>query len=189
MVRHVPNLITAARMALIAPTAWLLLSGSYGGALTLIAIAGASDALDGALARRFAWTTRFGAFADPLADKLLVGVTFVILVLQGHVPLWLAAIAIARDLVILGGALAYRLSFERIEIDPTFISKANTVVQIAMLIAVLVTLIDLDPLSAMIAALIDPWGFALVATLAIVSGLDYVITWTCRAVRQSRRTS
>ncbi len=185
--RHVPNLITVVRIALIAPTVWLLLRGDYMSALILIVLAGASDALDGALARRFAWTTRFGAFADPLADKLLVGATFIILLLQGHVPLWLAIIAIARDLIILGGAGAYRLKFQRVEMDPTFISKANTAVQIGMLIAVLVQLIDVAQLSAFAAALVDPWGFALVALLSIISGLDYVITWGGRAARQWRQ--
>ena len=186
--RHVPNFITVVRIALIAPTAWLLLRGDYVGALILIALAGASDALDGALARRYRWTTPFGAFADPLADKLLVAATFIILVLQGHVPLWLAIIAITRDLVISGGVVAYRLMFQRIEIDPTFISKANTAVQIAMLIAVLLKLIDLAPLSAFAAALIEPWGFALVALLSITSGLDYVVTWGQRARRQWRQS-
>lgn len=189
MARYVPNVITVVRIVLIAPTAWLLLSGGYAGALALIALAGASDALDGALARRFAWTTRFGELADPLADKLLVGVTFVILVLQGHVPLWLAIIAITRDLIIMLGVLAYRFVFERIEIAPTFISKANTAMQIAMLIAVLITLIDMAPLSAFAAAVLNPWGFALVALLAIVSGVDYVITWGYRALQRSRRES
>ena len=185
---HVPNVITVVRVALIVPTAWLLLRGDYMSALLLIALAGASDALDGALARRYAWTTRFGAFADPLADKLLVATTFVVLVLQGHVPLWLAIIAIARDVVIMGGALAYRLKFQRVEIDPTFISRANTAVQIVMLIAVLVKLIEVPPASAFAAALIDPWGFALVALLSITSGLDYVITWGTRAGRQWRQS-
>lgn len=185
---HVPNFITVVRIALITPTAWLLWRGDYTNALILIALAGASDALDGALARRYAWTTRFGAFADPLADKLLVATTFVILVLKGHVPLWLAIIAITRDAVILGGALAYRLKFQRVDIDPTFISRANTAVQIAMLILVLVQLIEVPPASAFAAALVDPWGFALVAVLSITSGLDYVVTWGVRAARQWRQS-
>ena len=184
--RQLPNAITIVRIVLIAPTAWCLAYGEYGTALVLIAIAGGSDAVDGALARRYSWTTKFGAFADPLADKLLVGVTFVILVLQGHIPVWLVVIVIVRDLVILGGALVYRLLFEYVEIAPTFISKANTAMQIVMLIVVLVRLLEVETVSPIAALLLDPWGFALVAVLGIASGVDYVITWGYRAVRRSR---
>ena len=184
--RQLPNLITVFRLVLIAPTAWCLAQGDYGLALLLMAVAGGSDAVDGALARRYAWTTPFGAFADPLADKLLVGVTFVILLLQGHVPLWLAAIVIARDVVIVGGVMLYSLVIERIDIAPTFISKANTATQIVVLILLLIQLLEAAPLSPLAAWLVDPWGFALVGLLGIASGLDYVITWSYRAFRSSR---
>ena len=184
--RQLPNLITVFRLVLIAPTAWCLAQGDYGLALLLMAVAGGSDVVDGALARRYAWTTPFGAFADPLADKLLVGVTFVILLLQGHVPLWVAAIVIARDVVIVGGVMLYSLVIERIDIAPTFISKANTATQIVVLILLLIQLLEAAPLSPLAAWLVDPWGFALVGLLGIASGLDYVVTWSYRAFRSSR---
>ena len=183
MLRHIPNAITVVRIVLILPTAWLLWIGDYVSALILMAVAGGSDGLDGALARRFGWTSEFGAYADPLADKLLVGVMFIVFVLQGHLPLWLAVIVIARDLIILLGALAYRLFFEKIDIDPTFISKANTVVQIAMLLLVIVRLIEFEPLSSVAAAVVDPWGFTLVAVLGVTSGIDYVVSWGHRAIK------
>ena len=184
--RQLPNLITVFRIALVVPTGWCLAYGDYGTALLLMAVAGVSDAIDGALARRYAWTTPFGAFADPLADKLLIGVTFLILLLQGHVPLWVAAIVLARDVVIVGGVMLYSLLIERIDIAPTFISKANTAVQIVMLILLLVQLLNAGTLSTLAAWLVDPWGFALVGLLGIASGLDYVITWSYRAFRTSR---
>ena len=187
--RQLPNAITIVRIVLIAPTAWCLAYGEYGTALVLMAIAGGSDAVDGALARRYSWTTKFGAFADPLADKLLVGVTFMILVFQGHIPVWLVVIVIVRDVVILGGALVYRLLFEYVEIAPTFISKANTAMQIGMLIVVLVHLLERGTVSAAAAWLLDPWGFALVALLGIASGVDYVVTWAYKALRNSRPSS
>ena len=185
---QLPNVITVLRLLLIVPTAWCLAQGEYGTALLLMAVAGVSDAVDGPLARRFEWTTPFGAFADPLADKLLVGVTFLILLLQGHVPLWLAGIVIARDVVIAGGVMLYSSLIARIDIAPTFISKANTAVQIVVLILLLVELLENAPLSPVAGALIDPWGFAVVGLLGIASGLDYVITWSVRAFRTSRST-
>ena len=69
-----------------------------------MAIAGASDALDGWMARRFQWMSRFGAAMDPVADKLLVATTFIIFTLQGHIPVWVAAIVLGRDAVIMTGA-------------------------------------------------------------------------------------
>ena len=126
---------------------WLLWHQDYGVALVVIAVAGLSDFIDGELARRFDWRSRFGEFADPLADKLLVSVVFVVLVLQQHIPIWLVVVVVLRDAVILGGAAAYRLLFRDIEISPTFVSKANTAVQVVVPILVLVTLLDIPTLS------------------------------------------
>ncbi len=184
MLRSIPNIITLVRIALIPPTAWLLLDERYLAGLILVAIAGLSDALDGALARRFSWSSSFGAYADPLADKLLVGTMFVVLVLQGHVPLWLAAVAISRDVIIMVGALAYRLIFEKVDLNPSFISKLNTAMQITMLILVLVALVPAGPLSDFATAVLDPWGFVVVATLGVSSGVDYVFTWSRRAIQE-----
>ena len=189
MVHQIPNAITVIRIALIVPIAILLWTGDYVGVLILMAIAACSDALDGALARRFSWTSRLGAIADPLADKLLVGLTFVIFVIQGHVPLWLAAIAVTRDLIILSGALIYRLLFDEIDIHPTFVSKANAALQMTMLVLVLAQLVELEPLSSIALAVLDPWGFALVAVLGLTSGIDYVITWSYRAIKGWKQRS
>ena len=184
MLRSIPNIITILRILLILPTAGLLLDERYLAGLILAAIAGLSDALDGALARRFSWSTSFGAYADPLADKLLVGTMFLILLWQGHVPLWLAVVVISRDVIILLGALAYRLIFEKVELNPSFISKLNTAMQIAMLLLVLVGLVDAGPLSRFAVAILDPWGFVVVATLGVSSGVDYVFTWSRRAIQE-----
>src|SRR4030095_2151162 len=106
---QVPNVITVVRVLLVIPTAWCLLTSRYVEALALMAVAGASDAVDGWLARRLSSVTRFGAPLDPRADKILVGVLFIVLTMRGVLPLWVVAIAIGRDLVIVGGALAYRV--------------------------------------------------------------------------------
>ena len=182
MIRQLPNLITIVRLLLVPPVGWLLWHQDYGVALAVIAIAGISDGIDGELARRFDWRSRFGQFADPLADKLLVAVMFVVLVVQQHIPIWLAVVVVLRDLVIVGGATAYRLLFDDIEISPTFVSKTNTVVQVVLPILVLVTLLDLPALSALVGAIVEPWFFGLVAVLAVWSGLDYVISWSRKAI-------
>lgn len=102
---NIPNLITVLRVLLI-PIFILLFylpySWSYMAASTVFAIAAATDWLDGYLARRLEQSTPFGAFLDPVADKLMVAVALVLLV-QEHANLWLtlpAAVIIGREIVI-----------------------------------------------------------------------------------------
>lgn len=183
---QLPNVITILRILLVVPTAWLLLETRYVDALGLMAIAGASDALDGWMARRFGWMSQFGAAMDPVADKLLVAVTFIIFTLQGYIPIWVAAIVLGRDAIILAGAGAYRLFFEPIEFAPTFISKANTAIQIVMLLMLLLGLCGFGEISALTLRVVDPWCFYLLAVLGVVSGADYVRTWGRKAWRHGR---
>jgi cardiolipin synthase (CMP-forming) len=182
--RHLPNVITVLRILLVLPMAWVLAAQNYLMGVVLMVVAGASDGLDGWLARRFAWTTRFGATADPLADKLLVGVLFVILTLQAHLPLWLVALVVTRDLLILGGALAYRGLFGPAEFKPTFVSKCNTAAQLLLLLTLLVGLSDIPYISALALWLVYPWLISAVAVLGVWSGMDYLITWSRRAAAE-----
>ena len=102
---NIPNLITVLRVVLI-PIFILLFylpyHWSYMAASTVFAFAAATDWLDGYLARRLEQSTPFGAFLDPVADKLMVAVALVLLV-QVHANLWLtlpAAVIIGREIVI-----------------------------------------------------------------------------------------
>jgi cardiolipin synthase len=183
---NLPNLITAARISMVFPIAWLLWQGYYVESLILTAVAGASDAVDGWLARRLDAVSPFGAALDPVADKLLVAVIFVIFAIQGHLPVWLAVIILGRDAVIMAGAGVYRLLFGHLEFAPTYLSKANTAMQIATALLVLVWLCGFGVLSELIGALMDPYGFYLLAALGVGSGLDYVVTWSRRAWREAQ---
>lgn len=186
---QLPNAITVIRILLVAPTAWLLWQGAYVQALVLMAIAGVSDAVDGWLARQFDWTSRFGEAMDPVADKLLVGTMFVVFTLQDHIPLWLAVVVIGRDVVIVVGAGVYRLLFGDIEFAPTFLSKANTAMQIVMLLLLLLWQCQVEAISPLAATLVNPYCFWIVALLGVTSGLDYVLTWGLRAWRNAHPTS
>ena len=186
LMRHLPNVVTVARVVLVLPTGWLLWHGDTLAALILIAVAGASDAVDGELARRFDWRTRFGAFADPAADKLLMFVVFVILTVQGHIPIWLLAIVVGRDVVIVGGAVAYRLLFGELTMSPTLISKVNTALQVVMLLLVVVAQLEFS-MTAEVMIVVDPGAFVVVAVSSLLSGSHYVFTWARRAVLEHRR--
>ena len=188
-ISQLPNIITVLRILMVIPTGWLLLETLYVEALVLMAVAGASDALDGWMARRFQWMSRFGAAMDPVADKLLVASTFIIFTIQGHIPLWVAAIVLGRDAAIMAGAGAYRLFFEPIEFSPTMVSKANTATQIVTLLMLLFGLCGFGTFSELAIAVVDPWCFYLLAVLGLSSGLDYVVTWSLKAWRYDRSAS
>jgi cardiolipin synthase (CMP-forming) len=184
-VRHLPNVISVLRILLVLPMAWALWLHDYLLGVVLMVIAGASDGLDGWLARRFAWQTRFGAAVDPLADKLLVGVLFVILTAQQHLPVWLLVIVLGRDVLILIGALVLRARIGPVTLPPTFISKCNTAAQLLLLLALLGGLAALPYVSALALAVADPWLIGVVAALGIWTGLDYAVAWLRRMTERA----
>lgn len=179
--RQLPNAITIARIGLTPVLLWCLHADAYVAALWIAAVAGASDAIDGWLAKRFGWQTWLGGVLDPIADKILLDASFAGLWLTGAVPGWLAALVIGRDLVIVAGASAYHFLIGAVTGHPTWLSKLTTVAQIVWVLAVLVGL-AWRPLPEVVV----PEGTILVAGLTLASGLDYVVRWGLRA-RAARR--
>ena len=176
---QVPNAITAARMVLAAPLAWFILEREFDEALVVTLIAGASDALDGFLAKRFRWQSWLGGVLDPIADKLMLMAAYTALTIEGAIPPWLFALVVGRDLLIVGGALAYHHLVGRIEAAPTRLSKLTTVVQICYVLAVLV---DLTHAFGLPRAVINGLAVA-VAVATVTSGLHYVVGYSLRARR------
>ncbi len=175
----IPNAITVSRMLLIAPILLLILADRYPAALLLFVVAALSDGLDGVLARRYGWYTRLGALLDPAADKLLVAGMFVTLTVVGLIPPWLTVVVILRDLVIVGGATAYNFLIGPVPGEPTLVSKLNTVLTLAFVTAVLCAASTGWPGEAMLMVL----GAATFVTV-VISGVDYVLSWSRRANRQ-----
>ncbi len=172
-----PNAISLARVALIAPILALLLNGQHDIALLLFFVAGFSDGLDGYLAKRFDWHSRTGALLDPIADKLLVAGTFVTLSITGDLPVWLAAIVVLRDVVIVGGAMAYNFLVRPVEGEPTRISKLNTAFELLLVLFVISRAGFGWPDQITITML----GAAVLITV-VISGIDYVWSWANRAL-------
>ena len=81
--------------------------------IVLFGVAAVSDAADGFLAKRFGWQTALGAVLDPAADKLLLATVFVTLAVLRLIPLWLMAAALARDIIIVLGAVPTALLWVR----------------------------------------------------------------------------
>lgn len=173
-----PNAISMMRIALVAPILILILNGSFGWALALFWLAGFSDGVDGYLAKRFSWHTRLGALLDPIADKLLVAGLFITLAYTGDIPVWLAATVILRDLVIVAGAIAYNFLVRPVQGEPTRISKLNTALQLLFLLFVISRAGFGWPDEISITVL----GASVLITV-VISGIDYVLSWSRRARR------
>ena len=164
------------RIALVAPILLLILDGRFGWALGLFFVAGFSDGVDGYLAKRFNWHTRLGALLDPVADKLLVAGTFITLAYTQHIPVWLAAVVILRDVLIVGGATAYNFIVKPVQGEPTKISKLNTALQLLFLLFVVSRAGFNWPDKISITVL----GASVLITV-VISGVDYVWSWSNRA--------
>ena len=174
--RHIPNLICLIRLALIWPVASALDQGRFQLALALFVVAAVSDGLDGFLAKRFNWVSELGRVLDPAADKLLLVVVFVESAWLGLVPWWVTAAAVARDVMIALGALIYRVWIGPLRGRPTVISKINTAAQLLYLAGVMFVAASRLPL------LDELRAFALIVFVTtVLSGLDYLVTFTRRA--------
>ena len=100
--RSIPNLLSILRLLLVPVFLWLLLAdGFLGWSLIVLAAAGASDWLDGQIARRFNMVTKLGKVLDPAADRLYIFASLIGLTINGNIPLWFAIILISRDVMLL----------------------------------------------------------------------------------------
>jgi len=177
--RHLPNAISALRGLSILPLAWLLAVDAYEAAFAVALLAGLSDCVDGFIAKRFGWVSALGAWLDPIADKLFVLTTLLMLALNGWLPMDLVKLVFARDLLIVAGALSYHWLIRPLDIAPRYLSKINTLLEIVLVLAVLAVASGWALPAALILGLI--W---LVALLTIVSGADYIWIWAQRAYRE-----
>ena len=143
----IPNAITMTRIACSPAISWLILDSQFEAAALGVCLAGASDWVDGFIAKNFNQMSTLGTFIDPLADKILVGCVAVPLVMQGALPTWVVGIMVGRDVLLISGVLWVR-SFSRpagspfidwstksvdFEVTPTTSSKLNMVSSVALL--------------------------------------------------------
>ena len=179
--RQLPNALTVARLLMVLPLVWLLREGRHPEALWVVFAAGLSDAFDGLLAKRFGWQTRLGSLLDPLADKLLLDACYLGLWAGGHVPTWLAVLVVGRDVVILLGATAYHWLVRPLTAEPSLVSKATTLAQVVLVLAILLHLAWWPlPTNAL------EFATGVAGALTAVSGIDYVLRWSLRARREVR---
>jgi cardiolipin synthase (CMP-forming) len=173
---NLPNLISLGRLLAVPLAIWLVLDGQLAAAFWLFVLAGASDGVDGYLAKRFDQRTEIGALLDPIADKALLVSIFVTLGLAGHLPNWLVILVVFRDVLIVGGFLLGRLLGGEGRSRPLVISKINTALQILLAAFTLARLglgfgeagIGIDIGTALVYA---------VAATTVLSGAGYLVRW------------
>ena len=167
-----PNLITLSRILLIPVTVLMIADHEWNWALGLFLLAGASDGLDGFLARTFDLHSELGAYLDALADKALLISIFITLAVVGAVPASIAILVVFRDLMIMGAVVISWIMEKPIQIRPLMVSKLNTTAQIGFAGLVL-------GLKAFEWSIGYWFGIALVlvATLTVVSGVAYLAQW------------
>jgi cardiolipin synthase (CMP-forming) len=179
--RQLPNLISSVRILLVVPIALTLAHHQFVTTLWLFGAAAVSDAADGFLAKRFGWQTELGGILDPVADKLMLATVFVMLAFLGNVPIWLTVVVIARDCIIVIGAINYRVWIGPVAARPSLISKLNTLCQATYVLAVIGARQFSWPVRWTVLSL-----GALVFVTVVVSGIDYVLVYGRQAAEQAR---
>ncbi|HYM33064.1 MAG TPA: CDP-alcohol phosphatidyltransferase family protein [Candidatus Cybelea sp.] len=169
---NLPNLITLGRLLSVPLAIWLILQSEWQFAFAVFLLAGASDAVDGFIAKRFDLRTDLGRFLDPLADKALLVSIFVTLGVRGEIPAWLVILVVSRDVLIVGGALLTFAMSAHIKIEPLLISKANTTAQI-ILAAVVLARLAVGHVPDLVVILLI-WG---TGATTVLSGASYLVHW------------
>lgn len=171
---NLPNAITLLRILLVPVFGGLWFAGRHGAALAAFAVASVSDVLDGLLARALNQRTRLGALLDPIADKFMLFVAYLVAAIVGAVPWWLGVMVIGRDVIMTSTAAVYTFvvhgRLDPHEWHPTRLGKYSTFYQLATIALALVA-------RAADAARSSPWVGALVlitAALTTLSALQYV---------------
>jgi cardiolipin synthase len=167
-----PNVLTAVRLLSIVPFFFLAMYGRDREALVLFFLAGLTDTLDGAIARRLGQSSKLGRLLDPLADKIFTGVAFVALAAfrphNSSIPLWVMLAVILRDvLILLGSFLVFRVS-RNTGFKPSAYGKLNTFLEIGVVVLFLAQS-DFTVLTAFL-----PYAYVLLLISILVSAGDYL---------------
>jgi len=165
----VPNQITLLRLGILPFFLILIVYEHYRYALLILVFAGLSDGIDGLLARKLNQKSAIGAYLDPIADKLLLSSSFVILAMEKQIAWWLTIMVLSRDIMILTVAAVIILISGYRPFPPSQLGKATTFFQIVLVfVVVLAAAYPNSELAFMRGVLLY-----LVAILTTISGFHY----------------
>jgi cardiolipin synthase len=167
----VPNQLTFLRLAFLPFFILTIHYERYELALAILIVAGLTDGLDGLLARGLNQKTPLGAYLDPIADKLLMSSSYVVLALHGKIKWWLVILVLGRDVLLLVAAAVILVTVGYRPFPPSLYGKATTFFEILLIVMVLLLAIWPDP-TLMIARQVCSY---LVGAFVIISGFNYSI--------------
>ena len=175
----IPNLLSLIRIYLMYPLLTFIAEENYLFALYIFIIAAATDGLDGYLARVMDWQTDLGKILDPIADKVLLIGTIFILWMNSHIPIFVLAVFILRDFIIVMGAAFHMTVYETAAPNPNIFGKITTFVHIGYLAGVFVdTIFSLNLTNVAIDCL--------VALVTLISLFLYGLNWFKLTVKLHR---
>ncbi len=166
---NLSNALTLFRLVLVPAFLIALIYDRLPLALAFFLLAGVTDVLDGFTARYFKQQTILGAYLDPLADKLLMTVSYVSLAIIGVLPAWLAVVVVTKDLFVSIGVAILYFSGQGVDAAPTLWGKQTTLLQI-----VTVALALMLTLSENVVTELKPL-FWLTAVVTTASGGHYIL--------------
>jgi cardiolipin synthase len=165
----VPNQITLLRLGFLPCILILISYDEYRWALLVLVVAALSDGFDGLLARKLNQKSALGAYLDPIADKLLLSSSFVILAFKAKLAWWLTIMVLSRDILLLTVAAVILLVSGYRPFPPSILGKCTTAAQILLVfLVVLGAAYPTDTLTLPIRGLVY-----LVAALTVLSGFHY----------------
>jgi cardiolipin synthase (CMP-forming) len=182
---NIPNFLSFLRIALVPVFLWFLLEEMFISAITVLALAGLTDFLDGFLARKLNQITKLGKMLDPVADRLYIFATLLALSATGYVPWWLSGLVILRDLLMLI-SLPVLASVGHRSLPVHYLGKAST---FALLYAF--PLLLMGKIFTEAAFIITPlaWAFALWG-VALYWWSGFVYLWQLvLLIREQRQSS
>ncbi len=136
MFKHVPNILTMCRFALIPPIFISIINHNYVAAFIFLTLSGITDILDGAIARKFNFITNFGKLIDPLADKTTQISTLIALSLAGIIPYWILILVFIKETIMIAGASF--LYGKKLVVSSRWYGKLATVVFYIAIVASLI---------------------------------------------------
>jgi len=178
---NLANQLTLFRLLLIPAILIAILYRAHGWALSLFFVAGITDLIDGLVARLLNQKTTLGAYLDPIADKLLLSSSFVVLALIGSIPWWVTILVLSRDTIMVATTLVVTLSTQIRDFPPTFLGKCNTTVQLVAVFGVLVRNAYPTSVTAVLAEILG-W---LTALSTVASGVHYTVLISRRLARHN----
>jgi cardiolipin synthase len=167
-----PNYITVARFIMVPVIILAMINGYMLLAFILFLLAGVSDGIDGFIARRFNQRSELGTWLDPMADKFLLVAVFLMLGWLGALPVWVVLLAVTRDGLIVVAVVLSGLMNKPVKMRPLLVSKANTLMQIVLVVLVMAELAGLMDFGVLV-----DWTIYLVAGLTVASASAYLVSW------------